>query len=297
MQIAITPGRYVVAVSGGVDSMVLLDVLTHTPGVDLVVAHFDHGIREDSGKDRELVARTANAHGLLFEYEEADLGRDASEAYARTARYAFLRKVKEQYKARAIITAHHQDDWIETAVINMNRGTGRKGLSSLSSDKSLVRPLLDTPKNEIVAYATAHSLVWREDSTNQDDRFMRNYIRHHILPLFDKLTKRQFVGYLHKAEALNKEIDFGLQELLDSYAPGDEMNRAKFSMLPYDVSCEIMAAWLRQNGIREFDRKTIARLVVAGKVAQIGKQADINAEYLLNIGRGTLQVSRRTFSQ
>jgi tRNA(Ile)-lysidine synthetase-like protein len=132
MKIQLPKGRYVVAVSGGVDSVVLLDALSKLPNLELVVAHLDHGIREDSIEDRRFVASLAASYGLVFEYGEGRLGSGASEATAREARYNFLRGVKMKHDAKAIITAHHQDDLIETAILNMLRGTGRKGLTSLS---------------------------------------------------------------------------------------------------------------------------------------------------------------------
>ena len=90
MKVQLEPGKYVVAVSGGVDSMSLLHALKDLPDVELVVAHFDHGIRPDSAQDRELVQKIADEYGLSFEYTQGHLGKDASEEQARKARYEFL---------------------------------------------------------------------------------------------------------------------------------------------------------------------------------------------------------------
>src|SRR3990172_5722177 len=127
-------GTYVVAVSGGVDSVVLLHLLVQKgqraegrgqSKYNFIVAHFDHGIREDSKLDRELVQELAKKYNLPFVYNQGNLGPKASEATARDARYAFLNKVKDSVSAQAIITAHHQDDVLETAIINLLRGTNR----------------------------------------------------------------------------------------------------------------------------------------------------------------------------
>lgn len=157
------PGKYVVAVSGGVDSMALLDLLQAHGDYELVVAHLDHGIRSDSGEDRQLVEQAAEAVGLPFFYKEAKLGAGTSEAAARKVRYAFLNKIKTKQGAAAIITAHHQNDVLETAIINIIRGTGRKGLTSLGSNE-IVRPLLNVSKAALIQYAKKHNLQWREDS-------------------------------------------------------------------------------------------------------------------------------------
>src|SRR6476469_10942255 len=167
MRIEIPGGKYVVAVSGGVDSVVLLDLLRLYPGVKVTVAHFDHGIREDSHLDRAYVAELAKRYRLPFVYDKGQLGPDASEAEARRARYDFLSKVQQKTGSDALVTAHHENDVLETAIINLLRGTGRKGLSSLTNGEGIIRPLLDVPKSEIIDYAKRHGLQWREDSTNK----------------------------------------------------------------------------------------------------------------------------------
>ena len=142
LNIEIPTGKYVVAVSGGVDSMVLLDILAKQEDLNLVIAHFDHGIRPDSAKDETLVAKVAKRHGLVFTSKKVALGSNASEALARDARYRFLKTVVKDNHAKALITAHHQNDQIETAVFNLLRGTGRKGLGSLQSTELVLRPLI-----------------------------------------------------------------------------------------------------------------------------------------------------------
>ena len=126
----------------------------------LVVAHFDHGIRQDSLKDELFVSQKASDYELLYEVGHGDLGAATSEAEARDARYAFLNEMKQKHEAADIITAHHQDDLIETALINIIRGTGPKGLVAISRNKNVLRPLLPYPKSEIIAYARAHNLAW-----------------------------------------------------------------------------------------------------------------------------------------
>lgn len=296
MQIALKPGKYVVAVSGGVDSMVLLDLLSMQPGLELVVTHFEHGIREDSDEDRKLVQDAAQRYELPFVSEHGDLGPNASEADARSARYAFLQKVRQMYHADAIITAHHQDDLLETAIINMIRGTGRKGLSSLSSQKELIRPLLHVSKRDIVAYAKEHEITWHEDSTNQNEAYLRNYVRRSILPKLGPEGKEKLLTLIGKAEEHNPIIDELLVEDIKRHEAPEGLSRYWFIMLPHGVACEAMAAWLRASGIREFDSKAIDRLVVGAKVAIPGKQVDINAGYYLKVNKTTLQVIRRTLS-
>jgi tRNA(Ile)-lysidine synthase len=125
-------GVYVLATSGGVDSMALLHMLYQkklqsAEPLVVVVAHLDHGIRQESEADRRLVQEVAGIYGMPFVYDEAELGADASEAEARQIRYEFLDKVRKNSLAEAIITAHHGDDVLETAVMNISRGYWSKG--------------------------------------------------------------------------------------------------------------------------------------------------------------------------
>ena len=291
--IKVRPGKYVVAVSGGVDSMVLLDLLRQKPKLELIVAHFDHGIRPDSAEDRKLVQRIAEHYDVPFVYAQGHLGPNASEALAREARYAFLRGVREEQGASAIITAHHQDDMLETAIMNLLRGTGRRGLSSLKSRKDLVRPLLDWTKKGIRDYAEEHDLVWAEDSTNDDERYLRNYIRHNILGRFTKEGREALSHHIKEASKVNEEIDKLLDKDLDEQPDKMELSRSWYLQLPYAVATEMMAAWLRRNGILQFDRHMIERLVVAAKTARSGKRADVNAEHVVEFTKDKIRLTNR----
>lgn len=298
---ALEPGTYVVAVSGGVDSVVLLDKLVKQldvqaegrPRVRLVVAHFDHGIRTDSEMDRQLVQGLARQHGLPFVYEQAELGPGASEMLARDARYNFLHRVREAANARAIITAHHQDDVLETAVLNMLRGTNRKGLTSLQSHPTLHRPLLDETKAALVAYAKDQGLTWREDYTNQDVRYSRNYLRQNIMPKLRPADREKLIGHLSDLAAANKEIDSILDLIIHIQPSRHTLNRHIFNSLPYDVSVEVLAHWLRSHDIRDFDRTTLQRLVRLCKTLESGKIADVNADYRLRFGKDVLALVAR----
>ncbi len=285
-----------IAVSGGVDSMVLLDVLRQYPEAELVVAHFEHGIRADSDEDRKLVELTARRYDLPFVFARGKLGAHTNEATARQARYVFLRQVQKEHAAKAIITAHHQDDLIETAVLNVIRGTRRKGLASLQSNMEVVRPLLHVSKQAIQDYAAEHTIIWREDSTNADDRYLRNYIRHHIVSRMSEQEKLTLLELIGSAYEINPQIDVILASLLKDQPAPNMLDRLWFVMLPHAVACEVMAAWLRRNSVQDFDKKTIERLVAAAKVSTPGKVCDINAGYLLKVSKTSMLLWPRAAS-
>lgn len=301
MDISVKPGTYVVAVSGGVDSMVLLDILAKQvaargPAEDklrLVVAHYDHGIRPDSQEDRLLVQSAAQHYGLPFVYEEGKLGVGASEAEARRARYDFLERVRLASGARAIITAHHEDDVLETAILNLLRGTGRKGLTSLASRPHILRPLLRYSRRQIAAYAQENGIQWREDSTNTDERYARNYIRHRLLSRFTDEGRQRLLGIIERSRRVNTELDMELANLMHVQPAVHVLDRRYFVSLPHVVAREFLAAWLRARGIRGFDRKVLERVVVAAKVQRSGTEIDIMEYTSLEVGRETLALITR----
>lgn len=291
MDLSVQPGTYVVAVSGGVDSMALLHVLAQQPDHRLIVAHFDHGIRSDSHLDRKLVQAVAQQHGLNFVYDEAKLGPGTSEEAARKARYEFLKQVQKAAKADAIITAHHHNDVLETAIINLLRGTNRRGLSSLRSRPGMLRPMLHIPKADLQAYAKDQGLVWREDSTNTDTTYMRNYVRHRLLNSFDDERRTELAKHIATIHAINHELDEQLMNYLHVQPATDRLDRREFIRLPHVVAREVMASWLRNNSIRTFDSKMLERLVAASKTGRPGKQIDIVNKYRLQVARDHLALT------
>jgi tRNA(Ile)-lysidine synthetase-like protein len=283
MNVSVEPGKYVIAVSGGVDSVVLLDILAYQHDVELVVAHYDHGIRDDSAVERALVADLAKAYGLSYATEQGKLGSKASEAIARTARYDFLERVRLEHGARAIITAHHQDDLLETMVLNMLRGTGRRGLSSLKSTDMVVRPLLDMQKSELLRWAKEKGLVWREDCTNSDPVYLRNYVRQNIMPRFASTDREALLLVNQKSHLLNEQINEQVSTLLSSYSENGALRRHDFIMLPHSVAREVMAAWLLRHTKVELSKKLLERLVIAAKTGRISSKFDVGQQWWLRV--------------
>lgn len=221
------------AVSGGVDSVVLLDMLIKKGDDELVVAHFDHGIRIDSAQDAEFVAELAKKYGLPFETKREELGVGCSEEKARDRRYEFLRSVAEKHGAR-LVTAHHADDVVETIAINLLRGTGWRGLAVLDSD--VVRPLTDMTKLEIINYAQKNKLEWHEDSTNISDDYLRNRVRKQTTSLNDDI-KRQLLALWVTQKSLKEQIDGEVSKLSGS---GPDYSRYFFTHLDNTTAVEVL---------------------------------------------------------
>ena len=185
------PGEALVAVSGGPDSVALLDLLHGARDelrLTLVVAHVDHGISSDSRTVGQSVSLLATKLGLPFETIELHLGPNASETEARRARYAWLREVQKRRGAKYIVTAHHEDDQVETIVLRALRGSAPSGLAGISAKSrgGLVRPLLPFSRRELADYAAASRLPVYDDPANRDPRHLRSWVRTALLPLLQE---------------------------------------------------------------------------------------------------------------
>jgi tRNA(Ile)-lysidine synthase len=289
MNVGVPAGRYILAVSGGVDSMVLLNLLVKKPELELVVAHYNHNIRGDSVKDEELVKQTAQRHGLSFELGKGRLEANSSEETARNARYGFLEAVRLKHGAAKIITAHHQDDLIETAFINLIRGTGRQGLSAMANNPGVLRPLLGIPKIKIIKYATKHGIEWREDSTNKSIDYLRNNLRLRVLSRLTDEQRRILIKNLDKVAKLNVKIDDELATL-SHIGNASTVQRDSFSSLPIEVSNELVAFLLRKSKINDYDSATIHRLNMAIRTAKAGSSHSIKSNFKLKLSQESATV-------
>ncbi|MDO9309179.1 MAG: tRNA lysidine(34) synthetase TilS [Deltaproteobacteria bacterium] len=193
-----SPGdTLIVALSGGADSTALLDLLGRLPGfgLRLVAAHLNHCLRgAESDGDEQFCRRLAGDHGVPIEILRVDVKQFAASAglnledAGRRARIAFLEQMREKYCAAAIVTAHHGDDQAETVLMRLLRGSGMTGLSGMQyrNRRGHIRPLLDVTRAEIERYLAELGLAWREDASNRDLDFLRNRIRHQLLPLLEQ---------------------------------------------------------------------------------------------------------------
>jgi len=185
--LALPPGAGVVAVSGGPDSVALLDLLVRTRDLhrlDLSVAHLDHGIHPDSARVADQVSRLAKAYGLPIEVGRLGLGAYAGETLARVRRYAWLEAVRDRLGAGSILTAHHADDQVETVLMRVLAGSGPAGLAGMAAVQGhLVRPLLPFRRAELAQHLQEAGLAGWLDPANADPRHLRSWIRTEILPV------------------------------------------------------------------------------------------------------------------
>ena len=214
-------GTVLCAVSGGADSVCLLHLLrerarqTGARGFALIAAHFDHQLRgEFSTGDRVFVENLCKMWTIPLYLGSGDVAGEAArrgkgiEETAREMRYAFLEKTAEEVGADVIATAHNAGDNAETLLLHLVRGTGLQGLTGIPPRRGkLVRPLLTTTRGEILAYLEEHGLSWREDGSNQDERYARNYLRAQVMPRLRALNPRLEETMARTARLLRADND------------------------------------------------------------------------------------------
>ncbi|MHB9133272.1 MAG: tRNA lysidine(34) synthetase TilS [Armatimonadota bacterium] len=212
-----------VAVSGGPDSVALLDILHRwfapEANLRLAVAHINHGLRDEAKDDASFVEALANHYGIPYYLRQvdvparvADTGESVEEA-ARLLRYAALRDIVREIEADRIVTGHTADDQAETVLMRLLRGAGLTGLAGIPARReNIVRPLLTVWRNEILAYLNDHELAYRTDLTNYSTDFTRNRIRLELLPRLEtEYAPRLRVRLQHLAE-LARQDDQALEE-------------------------------------------------------------------------------------
>ncbi|HEU5379178.1 MAG TPA: tRNA lysidine(34) synthetase TilS [Ktedonobacteraceae bacterium] len=213
-------GEIVVAVSGGADSLCLLHLLLQIcgpgkryPGVSLHAAHLDHMLRAPaSANDAHIVARLMETWGVPFTPGKIDVAALAKtekrslEEAARIARYSFLRQVAQ---GKYIAVAHHANDQAETLVLHWLRGSGLSGqVGMLPRQQDIIRPLLEITRAETLAYCQEHGITPVEDASNSDPHFLRNRIRHEVLPLLEELNPGIVRTLLRNAEVARVDLDW-----------------------------------------------------------------------------------------
>ncbi len=183
--------KYLIAISGGLDSIVLA-YLFYRSGLNFELAHCNFKLRKkESDDDQRFVENFAKKYKIPLHTKICDAKKNEeknTQIAARNLRYEWFDQLKEKYHFDYIVTAHHLNDSIETFFINLQRSTGLKGLLGIQETQKFLRPLLDFTRTEIEKFAKENQLKWREDSSNASDKYLRNKIRHQIIPKFIEIN-------------------------------------------------------------------------------------------------------------
>ena len=305
-----------VAVSGGADSLGLLKVLKDL-NLRIIMAHFDHHLRENSSQEAAVLQKLAEEWGVPIIIGEEDVNafarkeRMGVEEAARQCRYHFLFEAAKVKGARAVVTAHHADDQVETILMHFLRGAGFNGLEGMrpvsylkqySKDIPIWRPLLDVPKDEILRYCEEQGLVFFNDETNADLTYFRNSLRHKLLPEIESIAPSFRQTILRNARAIQKDNDL---LRVDSHSPGDiidpqirvdaiSFNRQNFmAKLPGRQTSQLKEAIMAmESNLRDIGYEKLIELVE--KVKMGTRRTDIGRGLVMQIAEDAVSILRQS---
>jgi tRNA(Ile)-lysidine synthase len=291
-------GCAVVGVSGGVDSMVCLDVLRRR-GVDVVAAHVNYGLRPAADDDEALVRTWCDRQDppLPLRVRTADPTAEAEagaslQAVARRQRYRFFRAVAREVGADAVAVGHHRDDQAETLLLHLLRGAGPEGLSGMPPSRPvhgvpelrLLRPLLSRRRSEIEAYAEAAGIPWCVDTTNESTDYRRGWIRTQVLPLLEAEVEGATDAIARSADLMRAYVDetvapalrqrFDAAHISDA-GPGLLLDLATLRAEPPVWRHRLLLEALRQTLPNAPQKKAVAEEIAALVDAQVGRRVDL----------------------
>ena len=258
--------RYLVGVSGGRDSVVLLYRLFDLGYRRLIVCHLNHQLRGRSSRaDARFVQEIAAKYDLDFATGSANVGTLAKknkvsiETAARDARYKFFAKIAKQKRCRTIFLAHHADDLVETFLINLFRGAGATGLAAMREvstrriedvDLTIVRPLLSVWRDKIDSYVRERRLKFREDASNKNLAPLRNRIRHRVIPHLEKTLGRKIRQNIWRTAMITADEENWIDNQLPVSAHHDDQLKVRdFRGLPIALQRRAILKWLRAQNV------------------------------------------------
>jgi tRNA(Ile)-lysidine synthase len=292
--------KLLLATSGGVDSMVMAH-LFHKLNYEIAIAHCNFQLREiESFEDQKFVQEYADANTItLFvtQFDTKAFAEDyklSTQVAARELRYNWFYELLETENYDYILTAHHADDNLETFLINLSRGTGLEGLTGIpEQNENIIRPLLQFSRQEIENYAKENNIQWREDSSNTSDKYLRNKIRHHLVPMLKELNPNFITSfqktqtYLQEAQDMVEDASIMVYQQV-AKQDGDDIHfdLKQLKKLPNFKS--YLYQWLNEFGFAAWD--DIYDLVES----QSGKQV-FSSEFRLLKDRDSLILSPINF--
>ena len=219
MQEKLNNKKIVVAVSTGIDSMVLLSLLEKLRNVTLIVAHVNHHKREQSNEEQAFIKSYCLNKNIILEIKELHFNSTKNfQDEARKQRYLFFKDVIDKYQADYLLTAHHATDDLETILMRLIKGSSLKGYAGIMEDAEfhhiyIYRPLLNVSKNDIMQYAKEHNIMYYNDESNISDDYLRNRIRHSIIPIIEEENPSIYKNIADYKEHINESNNFLFEKI------------------------------------------------------------------------------------
>jgi len=309
--------RIAVALSGGLDSVVLLDTVckassTNKTPPEIWAFHIHHGLQKPADDWFIFCEKLTQKYKIHFDFRLLHLGADGAqgniEARARAARYEALEQLCEEHDVQDLLLAHHQNDQAETVLLQLLRGAGAAGLAGMSelrelknSDSTIYlwRPLIHQSKAELEAYAKTHKLKWIEDPSNQNTQYRRNAIRKYIIPRLEKIQPDALANLARSAKVLAEA-----QLLLDRLAMQDGkliLNKGALKVKPLLLLAEqdlpaannLVRHWLKTQGLAMPSQERLAAWLKDLSSAKLDTQLEwLHDEHKIRLWRGQLQITQ-----
>ena len=305
--------KIVAAVSGGIDSMVMLDALAalkNEMDLEVSVAHVNHRLRgAESDSDEEFVLRRSEQYGLRCQIRRvetkdlADSTKLSIQEAARNARYEYFDEVLHATGFHKVATAHHADDNAETILFNVIRGAGVRGLAGIPvrrEDRGIIRPLLFATRKQIQEYAGKRELAFREDSSNRGDDYARNYIRHQLLPQIEQNVHRNAPAVLNRTARLFEDLDNYLEaeaaRILPSLVLERSADQVSLNLKELHSKPVFLQEYLLRTIASEFSKTKVdfatVRLMVQISNAETGSSCSISKSGFAYRNRDELLLKR-----
>ena len=296
--------RILLAVSGGIDSVVMLDLFAHTD-YSFAVVHCNFSLRGKASEEDEMFVRTlAQNYGVpcfvkrFDTVGENEQTKESIQMTARRLRYAWFTALLQQENYQYIATAHHKNDVLETLLFNLCKGTGIAGLHGiLPKSGDVIRPMLFTERKTIKAYLQEHGLSWREDSSNASVKYARNLIRLEVVPRLLKINPNLFTTLDSTLERLQGAEQMSRQHIAEVKrqsvtVKGEDVFMALAPLRREEALPLVLYELLKPYGFHYAQARTVASLMKSQHVSAAGKVL-YTAQYKLNIDREQLLISPR----
>lgn len=260
--------RFLVAVSGGVDSMVLVALMQQS-GLSFGIAHCNFNLRgRESDRDQDLVKTISEKYGVPFfvkSFETKQYAQDyglSTQMAARDLRYGWFNDLLEKEGFDFLAVAHHANDNFETALFNLVKGTGIAGVRGIKTlNANIIRPLLSFSKEEILQFATENKTIWREDKSNESSDYHRNFLRNEVIPKLQKVNPSLLTTFWNTSQRLS-----GIERILDSQLAffeerfsEDGVFTLRFEEFNQSVNQDLFIELLQRKG---FDRNVVKRFLL-----------------------------------
>jgi tRNA(Ile)-lysidine synthase len=270
--------KYLVGVSGGCDSMVLLHTLLERGYKQLVVCHLNHRLRgRASQADAKLVEKTAAQLGLKCRIESINVAAMAKErklsveTAARQARQEFFGRCAAEERCRTLFLAHHADDQVETVLMNVMRGSGLHGLGGMRQVSEftvpgrpqplvLVRPLLENWRDDLRCIATEQGIAFRDDASNASSEHLRNRLRHQLIPEASRVMLRDVRPALLRLSISSQADDDFLQQAAAEFPMDGDLATAPLLLAAPAIQRRVVHGWLNHHGIGSVSFELVERV-------------------------------------